>query len=247
MFRKILLSTVALVAVSGTALAADLPSRAEPPVYLPPPPIFTWTGVYVGGQIGYEWGREADQEFTTATGLPDGFNMPFKTDGVVGGAHLGYNYQAGFFVLGAEVDVNGTGNKGGFNIATGSVSSRESLESSFRARAGLAFDRILVFATGGGALAGFQHTYTNPAGVSEAFENSRFGWTVGGGIDYAITNNWSVGAEYRYTDFGSFRDVSIIAFPGFTERQHPKENEVLVSISYKFGEPPAPAPVIAKY
>jgi outer membrane immunogenic protein len=96
-------------------------------------------------------------------------------------------------------------------------------------------------------LASFQHTYTTPAGVSEPFENGRFGWTVGGGIDYAITSSWSVGAEYRYTDFGSFLDNSVIAFPGFTERQHPKENEVLVSISYKFGEPPAPAPVIAKY
>ena len=57
MFKKLLLSTAAVVAMSGAALAADLPTTKGPPLYTPPPPIFTWTGAYIGGQVGYEWGR----------------------------------------------------------------------------------------------------------------------------------------------------------------------------------------------
>ena len=57
MFRRILLASVGAIALAGSAFAADLPSRAPPPVYVPPAPIFTWTGFYVGGQIGYGWGQ----------------------------------------------------------------------------------------------------------------------------------------------------------------------------------------------
>jgi outer membrane immunogenic protein len=111
MFRKILLSTVALVAVTGTALAADLPSRAEPAVYIPPPPIFTWTGVYVGGQVGYQWGTSATQAFALVPvlltpGALGAVQPSYKPDGIVGGAHLGYNYQVSQFVVGVEADFN---------------------------------------------------------------------------------------------------------------------------------------------
>ena len=64
MYRKFLLASVGALALTGSAaLAADLPSRAPPPVYLPPPPIFTWTGIYVGGQIGYAW-ASGNNDFT---------------------------------------------------------------------------------------------------------------------------------------------------------------------------------------
>ncbi len=57
MYRNIFLASVGAIALTGSAaFAADLPSRAPPPVYLPPPPIFTWTGIYIGGQVGYAWG-----------------------------------------------------------------------------------------------------------------------------------------------------------------------------------------------
>jgi outer membrane immunogenic protein len=56
MFKKTLFTAAAVVAMSTTAFAADLPSRKAPPVYVPPPPVFTWTGVYIGAQIGYQFG-----------------------------------------------------------------------------------------------------------------------------------------------------------------------------------------------
>src|ERR1700730_17622743 len=107
MYRKILLASVGAVALSGSAaLAADLPSRAPPPVYLPPPAIFTWTGIYVGGQIGYAWtsGNNNftgfDPFFNTGTFLSTSIgDTPSR---VIGGAHVGYNYQINQFVLGLE-------------------------------------------------------------------------------------------------------------------------------------------------
>ncbi len=61
MLRRVLLASVGAVALAGTAFAADLPTRAPPPVYVPPVPIFTWTGIYVGGEIGYAWGTHQRQ------------------------------------------------------------------------------------------------------------------------------------------------------------------------------------------
>ena len=76
---------------------------------------------------------------------------------------------------------------------------------------------------------------------------TRSGWTVGGGLEYAITNNWSVRAEYRYSDFGGFNDFSAKAlFPNSFVRHHLTENQVQAGFSYKF-DSFAPAPVVAKY
>jgi len=112
MYRKILLASVGALALTGSAaLAADLPSRAPPPVYLPPPPIFTWTGIYVGGQIGYAW-ASGNNNFT-------GYDPFFVTDPLSQQLsrqsercdrwrHVGYNYQINQWVFGLEGSVDGT-------------------------------------------------------------------------------------------------------------------------------------------
>jgi outer membrane immunogenic protein len=250
MFRKILLSSVALVAVSGTAFAADLPSRSAPPVYLPPPPVFSWTGVYVGGQVGYQFGTMSNTLFNNP---PAGVSVPLatlNTNGVVGGAHLGILAQTGIFVYGIEGDVEGASTKGSGTGFGGliSVSEREDVESSFRLRAGLAFDRALVYATGGLAIADFHNTYSSILGT-DSDGHTRFGWTVGGGVAYAITNQVAVRVEYRYSDYGSTNDVLANSSGGLLQsRVHETDNAVRVGISYNFSIPtPPPAPVVAKY
>ena len=76
MYRKFLLASVGALALTGSAaLAADLPSRAPPPVYLPPAPIFTWTGIYVGGQVGYAW-TSGNNQFTGFDPFFDGWHQP---------------------------------------------------------------------------------------------------------------------------------------------------------------------------
>jgi hypothetical protein len=114
MYRKILLTSVGAMALTGSAaFAADLPYRAAPPVYLPPLPIFTWTGLYLGGQVGYAWARNKEVSSTprnTGLRLPPSMFLPFNLNlqGAIGGAHVDYNLQINQWVVGLESDVNGT-------------------------------------------------------------------------------------------------------------------------------------------
>ena len=120
--KKILLSTVALIGLTVTAAAADLPSR-KAPAMVAPVPVFTWTGFYVGVNAGYGWGNDNNDAVDPLNG---NFGGGGNDGGFVGGAQLGYNYQMGMFVLGAETDIqyadigNGRGNFGVANFDNGS-------------------------------------------------------------------------------------------------------------------------------
>jgi outer membrane immunogenic protein len=76
MFSRILMASIGAIALAGTGFAADLPSRAPPPVYVPPAPIFTWTGVYIGGQIGYAWGNDHAHVTAFDPGTPGALGTP---------------------------------------------------------------------------------------------------------------------------------------------------------------------------
>jgi outer membrane immunogenic protein len=261
MYRQILMASVGAIALAGSAFAADLPSRAPPPVYVPPAPIFTWTGIYIGGQIGYAWG-------TSNTNVTDNFGdfVSFHTSnsGVIGGAHVGYNLQLSQFVVGLEGDVDGTslsksisgspfiGGGIGANVPL-TATTRTGVQGSIRGRLGYVWDRVLLYATGGVAFAGVEGTLYGPFGGSVSSSTTRVGWTVGGGLEYAVTNNWSIRAEYRYAQFGhsSFAGDNAFAFPGLAAigaiaSRTTNENRVQVGFSYKF-DTAAPAPVVAKY
>ena len=266
MINKLLLTTVAFAALAGTAFAADLPSRRAPPVYAPPPPIpvFSWTGVYVGGQIGYEFGRDTALYSSTLTGA-NLLSSSSKPTGVIGGAHIGYNFSTqglplfgGFLgaggVFGIEGDVDGTGTKSNRLFPGLQATYREQIEGSVRGRLGFAFDRTLVYGTGGVAFGGIRNSYNtrNAAGtltgVSDTIDRTRVGYTVGGGVEYAVTNNVSLGVEYRYTDFGKYTDVlANTTNGGVAVRHRDTDNRVQGRISYKFDMFSPLAPVVARY
>jgi len=125
MFRRTLLASAGAMALAGTALAADLPSRAPPPVFLPPPPIFSWTGLYAGINAGYTWSNSNLVDTDTADvfgnpalggGVAAGVasaalatgSVPANINGFIGGGQIGYNYQfANSFVAGLEADIQG--------------------------------------------------------------------------------------------------------------------------------------------
>jgi len=256
MLRKILLASAGMIALASQAFAADLPSRAPPPVYVPPAPIFTWTGFYLGGQVGYAWGTQRAN-----VAVPNGilFNS-YSAQGVIGGGHVGYNYQVNQWVIGLEGSVDGTSlSKSatrtpfpafpGFGVT---YQTSAPIEGSIRGRVGVAWDRVLLYATGGVAFAGVDATLSSPVrSVSQSA--TRVGWTVGGGLEYAVTNNWSVGAEYRYSDFGNWaRTASDVFTPAgvvvpltATVNRHFTQNQVQGRITYHFSTPAAP--VVAKY
>jgi len=258
MRRQFFLASVGAIALAGSAFAADLPSRAPPPPYVPPAPIFTWTGLYIGAQIGYAWDHDAANGFIPAADIFIPANI--NPDGVIGGAHVGYNLQINQWVIGFEGSADGTSLSGSTGLFTplGSITatSRETVQGSVRVRAGIAWDRVLIYATGGAAFTGIKNDYT--AFVAPLFfadtdvSKTRGGWTVGGGLEYALTDNWSVRAEYRYSDFGKYTDFpfgGVSALPAafeVTSGHHLTENQVQAGVSYKI-DLSAPAPVVAKY
>jgi outer membrane immunogenic protein len=239
MLRKLLTTTALICLAGGTALAADLPSEKGPPVYAPPPPpAFSWSGVYLGGQVGYDWGTTSFTDLAPFPGL--------SQSGVIGGVHIGYNYQVSQFVFGLEGDVNAASTRDSAFSAGLSYGLRENVDASIRGRIGYAFDRVLIYATGGGAYGSF-HTSYNDGVAFDSFNDGRVGWTVGGGLEYAIDNNWSVRAEYRYTDYGHITDSPVFSdVDGFVSH-HIRDNRVQAGFSYKFDMFAPPAPIVSKY
>ncbi len=284
MMRRILMVSASALAFAGSAAAADLPSRAPPPVFVPPAPVFSWTGFYLGGQIGYAWGQ-TNLNFNDSFGDLDQFS--YQNSGVIGGAHAGYLMQINgcCMVAGVEGDVDGTSlTKSGSAFApfgtalvgagaldapipgNVTVQVNHNVEGSIRGRLGwalgaLGWNRVLVYATGGVAFGGFNEnvaaTFADPAsgtiiGGNANSSTTRVGWTVGGGLEYAMTDNWSLRAEYRYTDFGrsTIYDPLSVGGSGLvldsSIDRHFTENRVQVGFSYKFAAAPPP-PVVAKY
>jgi outer membrane immunogenic protein len=244
MIRSIALAAVSAAVMGSVAFAADLPDTKGAPLYAPPPPVFSWNGAYVGAQVGYGWGTTTTSSFVNAAPNVIVGGPSHDDSGVVGGGHVGYNYQISQFIVGVEGDINGadyTGN--GFDLLGLSLSHRTEIDGSIRARAGIAFDRILVYGTGGAAFASIR----NVVGL-DTQTVGRVGWTAGGGVEYAIDNNWSVRGEYRYTDYGHY-SLDLVNTSGglFSDRFHDKDNRVQAGFSYKFDMFVPPAPVIAKY
>jgi outer membrane immunogenic protein len=223
--RRFIVALLATSALTVSAFAADMPVKA--PVYRAAPvPMYNWTGFYVGGDVGGGWG-DHDRNL-----VPNTFANSYHSSGFIGGAHAGYNWQIDTFVLGIETDFNGTTIKGDDGGAGGTLDqTKVKWLGSTRGRLGYAWDRFLVFATGGLAYAELEHF--NDGGASQTFSKTQTGWTVGGGLEYAIDNNWSVRAEYRYYDLGTYQNLApsngITAYEVKT-----KLNTVTAGFSYKF-------------
>ena len=216
--KKLLLGTaMSLVAVAG-AVAADLPPAPAPvPFYSKaPPPMWTWTGFYIGANGGYGWSPANTVSLTNPPLTVNGVVGPGSATGGFGGGQVGYNWQIGAFVLGAEADVQGASIKGSSgNLVidpAGDVAlSNQNLNFFYtvRGRAGLAFDRALVYFTGGFAGGTVNDTIlvTNPAvpGTSATLvdSTSRSGYVLGGGLEYAFDRHWSLKGEYQYLNLGS--------------------------------------------
>jgi outer membrane immunogenic protein len=222
---RFLMTSAAVLALTVSAQAADLPRRTAP---IAPPaalPIFTWTGFYLGVNAGYalNLGR------TNLNGTPDLFATGFVPgdqftggDGFTGGVQAGYNFQAGNFVFGLEADINYV-DIGRTRVTTiGPLTTTQSVGMEYlgtlRGRLGLAFDRFLVYATGGLAYGDFEAS-TTISGIGSVWTGSaggdRWGYVVGAGAEYALTNNWSVRGEYLYVDLGRQNYASpLVSGPG---------------------------------
>ncbi len=182
----------ATVLIASPAISADLydpVAPVAPEVY--GPTVFSWAGPYVGAQIGYGWGE--------TRGKIKGSRRDIDTNGVIGGLYGGYNAQlTPNFVLGGEADISWSDISGDRNIGGRKYEARTDWQGTIRARAGAAFDRILVYGTGGIAFAG--NNMKKQARGNES--QTHVGWTLGAGVEGAITENIVARGEYLYAGYG---------------------------------------------
>lgn len=223
-----LLGATALAGTVTIAAAADLgryeAASMKDVAYVQP---FNWTGFYLGGHAGGGWG-DAD------TWIPSHPTFTVETSGFVGGVHGGYNHQMGRLVLGIEGDWSAS-NVDGDHLSGGSNSERYSVEENWRAsirgRVGYAADRALFFATAGVAWVDLDTQYLHPgSSPSEVRGTTATGFTVGGGAEYALSNNWSLRGEYLYSSY----DTERFAHNGPSDVDY-TTHELRAGISYKFG------------
>ena len=233
---------LALIAVAGVTMGTGIASAADiqRPVYKAPPagvmPVaYDWTGFYVGGHVGYGW---ADKSWQDSFGL---FGLSHQAKGFLGGGQAGFNYQIGQFVVGVEGDMSWSGMSGSTNALASTFNTDVDWTATLTGRLGMAFDRWLVYGKGGAAWARDRYStnfYTFPG---TEVTDTRLGWTVGAGVEYAFAPQWTAKLEYNYMDFGT-RNVSFA--PGFSTDIDQQIHAVKLGVNYKFGWPGA---IIARY
>jgi outer membrane immunogenic protein len=263
--KKTLLASVALLGIvaAGAASAADLPRRTAPAAPYAAMPVFTWTGFYIGLNAGYNWSdNKSTVTFNPSAAIPAATGVAllpgrFNTggDGFIGGGQIGYNYQMGQFVVGLEADISFLDNKKNASFVSplvgnfvGVSSAQSELEylGTVRGRLGFAFDRALVYATGGLAYGEIKSNtaFTVNNGTlnwAGSKSDTRTGYAVGGGIEYAFTNNLSAKVEYLYYDLGKYsyranpvNPAALATGASYDIRQETKGSIVRAGLNYRF-------------
>jgi outer membrane immunogenic protein len=201
----IALSLIAGTAFSGTVRAADITEAA--------PAAFDWTGPYIGAHVGWGW-VNIDGAYDTNDGTGDfvndlSGNFDLDDDNILGGFQAGYNWQVNQWVFGIEGDISFTDWHSDLDNADDEkVSFDTDILVSLRARAGLAMDNLLLYATAGGAWTDTNFKASDGPGDNGDTDLNDLGFVVGGGAEYAFDEHWSVRAEGLYYLFDDKEDTS---------------------------------------
>jgi len=242
---------LAVLAGAGPVFAADLPTKIFTKAPPAPAPAYDWTGFYAGVNAGY--GAASDPVKTSFTPAIFGSEQPVMAPaGWLGGAQLGYNFQAGRWVLGVEGDAQANALRQSsmcFDFCDPAITFRTAQELSWfataRARVGYAMGPALIYATGGAAFTNVRTSLTATflpfANVTGTFNDARTGWVVGGGIEAALGGHWTAKVEYLYMDFGRISHALPDPFLGaaFPEIYaiDIREHVFRVGVNYLFNDP----------
>jgi outer membrane immunogenic protein len=213
----------------GPAFADASPpvvTKAAPVAWTATSPVVNWTGIYLGLNGGFTFGASNWTDSVTASSTGN-----FGTSGFVFGGTVGANYQVGSVVFGIEADgdwadASGFGTFTASALCAGGCFTTSSWLSTVRGRAGYAFDRFLVYGTGGAAFGNVRANFSNDP-VTSSIEA---GWTVGAGVEVAFARNWSAKAEYLFVNLadGSCTTNCAIADASGTP--------IIPSVAVKFNE-----------
>jgi outer membrane immunogenic protein len=255
--KRILLAIALSLIPASFVLAADLPppdmplpARMPPPrapaTYIPStaPVLYNWGGMYFGinGGYGFGSGNFGGSEWTfpagsalCAAGCTTG---AFGANGGIVGSTFGANFQSGEFVMGLEADIDWSDIYGSASsTASGCPSCKTTNDwlATIRLRAGLAFDRVFLFATGGGAFGDIKSSL--PASLGGGINDStEFGWAAGAGIEAALAQNWTGKLEYLYVDLSNGScSTACFSPPGPAAAVSFSTSLVRGGINYKFG------------
>ena len=243
--KRLLLTTVSALALISArpGFAADLPTRM--PVKAAPAPLPAllpafWSGCYLGGHLGWGWGSKTFAD--TPNGVLADFllgqsSVDVDTDGFLGGGQIGCDYQfATSWVIGLEGNFSWANIKGSSSppafIGTETFDAKTNWLASVTGRLGYGWDRWLLYAKGGVAWANDKYNITNYLGTWATSE-TRTGWTVGGGLEWAFANNWSAKLEYQFYDFGN-RDLTFASAGFGNEVENVKQQIQTVKLGLNF-------------
>ncbi|WP_044542443.1 outer membrane beta-barrel protein [Bradyrhizobium sp. LTSP885] len=246
---------LSIIGFVSAASAADLPAATYTKAPAIVDPAYNWSGFYLGVEGGGVWGRSQHYRNDPLTPAFNGVPQTggINADGGLAGGTLGYNYQfSNNVVIGFETDGSWMNNKGTANIVAPFVPTTDTAETSqswlytVRGRLGYAWNRWMVFATGGVA---FTDEGMQLCAVAFGCGNQSkivAGWTAGGGVEYAFASNWSAKLEYLHNDFGSqhFERTPVGAVSFFAKDVTLTNDIVRAGVNYKFGWE---GPVVANY
>jgi outer membrane immunogenic protein len=248
--NKILGGLVISALLGAPAMAADMPVKAA---RAPVVTLFSWTGCYIGGHVGYAWSKKTVDPvgFFVFPGL----DLDHDVDGFIAGGQIGCNlWQNDRWVFGIEGQASWAdmdGSVGPNPLVTAGYNgfrTEADIIGSIAGRLGYAAGtngQTLFFVKGGAAFIHEQFFTTGvPADIfnAQSDEKLRWGWMVGAGLEQAFNANWSMKAEYNYSHFGT-KDVALcnpIGCDDFSIKQH--VHLFKVGINYRFG-----GPVVARY
>ena len=253
--KRIFIVAVASLIAASRASAADLPVRTGPaPAYYPVATIYDWGGGYIGINGGYAFGQS---EWSSDPFNPSGNTSSghFNVNGGLVGVTMGVSGQWGAWVFGVEGDFDWQGLSGTSSSAfctsvfasstavTGSGLSCRTQSNwigTLRVRAGYAWDRVLLYGTAGGAGANVE-TSLNGLPVQN---NGKFGWTAGGGLEWAFADNWTAKVEYLFVGltgkvtcnhgYSCGYDAPLAAVNA-NDSVTLNENIIRVGVNFKFG------------
>jgi outer membrane immunogenic protein len=232
----------------GQALAADLPPAPPraPAAFVPVAPPFSWTGIYIGGNLGAAWNRGS-----VSDAIGTGFSLPSNNAVFTGGGQVGGNWQINALVLGVEGQFDWLANQNNASAGVAVPPSGDIIQvistdrwlTTLTGRIGLAADHWLFYAKGGGAWVGNQKFTVNDTTTGQSFTSSsggwNTGWTVGGGIEWAFAGPWSAKIEYDYIKLSS-NSFTVPATSTFLPNDvfttaNRNIQTVLFGVNYRFG------------
>jgi outer membrane immunogenic protein len=230
-----------MVLLAHPAPAADMPVKAVPA------PVYSWTGFYLGGNVGGAVGHNAST-LRVNNGVTQNY-VTLAPDGVVGGFQAGYNFQIGNLVYGIEADWQWSGQKDSwcFNCGSPNPAPGSAIEqklpwfATVRGRVGHAWGPLLAYGTGGVAFGKVDTTIACCFVADTASDSTtKTGWAAGAGVEAALAGNWSVKAEYLYVDLGSVTHTGL--FPAAVSTAEASSNirshVGRVGLNYRFGNRP---------